>query len=184
MNSPRARGNRIGQGRIVTVPLGVLAAGRPAFDPLLPSQHTDAFARLPMGRIEKYWLQYSENIFGAQGDNFGLRTENVVAGQLIGTTPGYQFRWFGSNVIGVIIGGDIAEGVGRLGRAGAIDYARQAVAAVFGSSTLDKFQSAAVSQWLLDPYSQGAYTAAVPGGVPARALLRAKQPRPRLTTAA
>jgi hypothetical protein len=117
------------------------------------------------------WLSYSEDIFRIPDGSVADTDQNVVAEQVLGTTPGYQFRWFGSNVAAVIVGGDIAEGAARGGRAAQIDYAKQAVAAAFGSSTLDKFQSAASSQWLMDPYSQGCYTYAIPGGVPARATL-------------
>jgi monoamine oxidase len=149
---------------VVTTPVGVLASGKPSFDPVLPTQYTDAFAKLPMGIVEKIWLSYSEDIFGVEDIN-------VVGEQLIGTSPGYQFHWFGTNVIAVIIGGDVAEAAARNGRQNQIDYARQAVAAAFGSSTLNKYKSAAVSQWTVDPYSQGAYTYAVPGGFGARAAL-------------
>jgi monoamine oxidase len=149
---------------IVTTPVGVLASGKPAFEPGLPMQYTDAFAKLPMGKVEKIWLNYSEDIFRVEDIN-------VVGEQLIGSSPGYQFHWFGRNVIAVIVGGDVAEAAARNGRGFQVDYARQAVAAVFGSDTLSKYQSAAVSQWSVDPYSQGAYTNAVPGGFPARAVL-------------
>jgi monoamine oxidase len=149
---------------IVTTPIGVLAAGKPAFDPLLPAQYIDAFSKLPMGKVEKIWLNYSEDIFHVDDIN-------VVGEQLIGTSPGYQFHWFGTDTIAVIVGGDVAEAAARNGRQNQLDYAQEAVAAVFGSATRNKFKSAAVSQWTVDPYSQGAYTYAVPGGFPARALL-------------
>ncbi len=43
---------------VCTVPLGVLQAGRPLFDPVLPAAHRRAIARLGMGRLEKVVLRF------------------------------------------------------------------------------------------------------------------------------
>ena len=52
-------GGSIDAGAVVcTVPLGVLQAGRPAFDPVLPAAHRRAIARLGMGRLEKVVLRF------------------------------------------------------------------------------------------------------------------------------
>jgi monoamine oxidase len=43
---------------IVSVPLGVLKAGRPAFEPPLPVEHRQAIVRLGMGLLDKLWLRF------------------------------------------------------------------------------------------------------------------------------
>ncbi|MFN8622119.1 MAG: FAD-dependent oxidoreductase [Chloroflexota bacterium] len=43
---------------IVSVPLGVLQAGRPAFAPALPRDQRRAIARLGMGLLDKLWLRF------------------------------------------------------------------------------------------------------------------------------
>jgi len=151
---------------IVTAPIGVLTStSNPlAFEPALPARYVDAFHQLPMGVIEKIWLSFSKNIFDTED-------QNIVGQQLHSPTPGYQFRLFGNNVVGVIVGGALAEGPAREGKDAQIAYAKQAVAAVWGSDALHKFQAAASSGWLLGEYSQGAYSHALPAGTPARELL-------------
>ncbi|MEU8662723.1 flavin monoamine oxidase family protein, partial [Actinoplanes philippinensis] len=48
---------------IVTVPLGVLAAGSVGFEPPLPAPHRDALARLGMGRVEKVVLRFDDRFW-------------------------------------------------------------------------------------------------------------------------
>ncbi|GAA4946268.1 hypothetical protein GCM10025331_37130 [Actinoplanes utahensis] len=48
---------------IVTVPLGVLAAGAIAFEPGLPDPHRKALSRLGMGRVEKVVLRFAERFW-------------------------------------------------------------------------------------------------------------------------
>ena len=48
---------------IVTVPLGVLAAGTIALSPALPQPHRDALSRLGMGRVEKVVLRFAERFW-------------------------------------------------------------------------------------------------------------------------
>jgi hypothetical protein len=45
---------------VCTVPLSLLAAGVPAFDPPLPDRHRDALSRLGMGRVEKVILRFDD----------------------------------------------------------------------------------------------------------------------------
>ncbi|MEV4275003.1 flavin monoamine oxidase family protein [Actinoplanes xinjiangensis] len=48
---------------IVTVPLGVLAAGGIVFEPPLPGPHRAALSRLGMGRVEKVVLRFGERFW-------------------------------------------------------------------------------------------------------------------------
>ncbi|MEU4623469.1 FAD-dependent oxidoreductase [Actinoplanes sp. NPDC023801] len=50
---------------IVTVPVGVLAAGGIAFDPPLPATHRTALSRLGMGRVEKVILRFGARFWPA-----------------------------------------------------------------------------------------------------------------------
>lgn len=57
---------------ILTVPLGVLAAGRPALDPPLPPGHRAALAGLGMGALEKVVLRYPRAFWPAALHGFGV----------------------------------------------------------------------------------------------------------------
>ncbi|WP_093621006.1 flavin monoamine oxidase family protein [Actinoplanes philippinensis] len=50
---------------IVTVPLGVLAAGSVRFEPPLPAPHRDALSHLGMGRVEKVVLRFDDRFWPA-----------------------------------------------------------------------------------------------------------------------
>ena len=53
-----AAGELLADWAVVTVPLGVLQAGRPVFDPPLPRAHQQALSRLGMGLLDKVWLRW------------------------------------------------------------------------------------------------------------------------------
>ncbi|MCU0753977.1 MAG: FAD-dependent oxidoreductase [Xanthomonadales bacterium] len=57
---------------ILTVPLGVLAAGRPVLDPPLPLRHRAALAGLGMGVLEKVVLRYPRAFWPASLHGFGV----------------------------------------------------------------------------------------------------------------
>jgi monoamine oxidase len=48
---------------VLTVPLGVLKAGEPAFDPPLPQEKRTAIESLGMGTLDKYWFRFGEQFW-------------------------------------------------------------------------------------------------------------------------
>ncbi len=56
---------------VITVPLGVLQAGRPDFDPPLPAAKRAAVERLGMGLLDKVYLRFPEVFWDADVDVLG-----------------------------------------------------------------------------------------------------------------
>ena len=68
---------------VVTVPLGVLQAGSPAFDPPLPVSKTTAIARLGTGTVDRLVLRFPEVFWDRDASWLGY----------LGTTPGEWVTW-------------------------------------------------------------------------------------------
>lgn len=95
---------------IVSVPLGVLKAGRPAFAPALPAGHRSAIAGLGMGLLDKLWLRFPEPLFSGG---------EIVLSRL--AAPGAPFiEWYdlwpltGEPVLLALNGGDTARAVAAM----------------------------------------------------------------------
>jgi monoamine oxidase len=156
---------------IVTVPMGVLASGQIAFSPALPAPYLATFDQLPMSVVEKTWLHFSKPIFDASD-------QQTYLGQILrakGTPPGIQFNFFGTNVLGCIYGGPVAVDVGRQGRGAMIEFAKESAAQLFGPIPSGVEVKATTSTWHADELTRGAYTQAIPGGVPARLTLASQE---------
>lgn len=68
---------------VVTVPLGVLQAGSPIFDPPLPVSKTNAIGRLGVGLVDKLVLRFDEVFWDRDAPRLGF----------VGTTPGEWVAW-------------------------------------------------------------------------------------------
>lgn len=89
---------------IVTVPLGVLKAGRPAFHPPLPPKQYHALQRLRMGTLDKLWLRFETQFW----------TETSLTWLRLGEKDP-QLAWFnmapltGEPVLMALLGGEEAR---------------------------------------------------------------------------
>jgi polyamine oxidase len=153
---------------VVTVPLGVLKAGSPAFSPPLPASRTAAIGRLGFGRLEKvamlfdrpFWREAgaphlfifpphaSEPMLWVLGnDAFGAGPVLVAeifhsaTHHIRGKSPAESARW----VLGMV-----AQALG---------------------SRCPEPRAVAATSWSDDPYSLGAYSHIPPGATPADADL-------------
>ena len=68
---------------VVTVPLGVLQAGSPIFEPPLPVSKTHAIGRLGVGLVDKLVLRFDEVFWDRDAPRIGF----------VGTTPGEWVAW-------------------------------------------------------------------------------------------
>lgn len=66
---------------IVTVPLGVLAAGDLAFDPVLPPERRAALSGLRMGLLDKLYLRFEEPFWDAHVDWIATPQNGLPRGQ-------------------------------------------------------------------------------------------------------
>ena len=137
---------------VVTVPVGVLKAGKITFDPPLSEERQDALARLEMGNLEKviltwdsYWWEGGLTFVSADEDGafpeFYDLTEYAGAPTMVGLYGGrfsrqVQADWSDEEII-----------------EGALSTLRES----FGPN-IPEPAATAVTHWTTDPYSGGSYT--------------------------
>lgn len=145
---------------VVTVPVGVLRAGRIAFDPPLSAARQDALERLDMGNLEKVvltWDQawWSGSLEYVDADGAGVfpefydLSEGAGAPVLVGLYGGR----FAREVQGAWTDEDIV--------AGALAVLEEA----YGRS-IPAPAATAVTRWTEDPYTGGSYVYLPPGASP------------------
>jgi monoamine oxidase len=160
---------------IVTVPVSVLAAGRPAFHPSLPRAYADAIRGLPASHIEKVYLRFKRDIFG---DVLDVPPHTNIT-QLADTRSVtlVRARVWGQNVAEVLLGANedpqtnptTAE-LARRGPRALIDFGLSVVEKTFPGATA-QFAAGVTSDWIIGRYSRGAYSYAPAGNVPLRRFL-------------
>ncbi|MGJ3233088.1 MAG: FAD-dependent oxidoreductase [Oceanicaulis sp.] len=113
---------------LVTVPLGVLKAGRIAFEPGLPAAKAQAIARLGMGLLDKVYLKFERAFWPEHLDAFGH----------IAREPGRFAGWFnlhkatGAPVLLGFTAGSAAHALAELDDAALTEAALAAVYAMAG----------------------------------------------------
>jgi polyamine oxidase len=157
----------VGSHVVVTVPLGVLKAGRPEFMPPLPADRLAAIERLGFGWFEKVVLRFEEPFWRAAGFPHLM---------LFPRDPAESTIWiigldaFGDGpTLGCFIFHGFAERT--------LDASTDAAATVLGllddviGRPCPQPVAVAVSNWARDPYSLGSYSHIPPGATPADADL-------------
>jgi monoamine oxidase len=148
---------------IVTASTGALASGYIRFTPELPIAKRNAIADVPMGLLAKIPLL-------TNGERFGLAPyEDVLLEQ-----PGLQDIYFlafpfNTNLLIGFVGGAFAWQLSAAGRDAAIDFALQSLRRMFGARAAEHVVKADFSRWAGNPWTRGAYSAALPGKYAARA---------------
>ncbi len=148
---------------IVTVPLGVLQAGRPLFDPALPEAKRSAINAIAMGHVTKIILWFDRTLW----EPFGfLSTDGLVS------------TWWPSGneaspALTGYTGGNGALAIDELNAAVAVGQALEEVVALFGNELRSAFLGGRRTNWASDPWSLGAYSYSPVGVGDARARLAA-----------
>jgi monoamine oxidase len=153
---------------IVTVPVGVLAANTILFTPALPKEYTDAFAALPMGNLEKIALLFSTDVFPPSVPLLTTVFQFAATPPVpVALAPCWQ-----RNYAVVLVSGALARNLVGTSQAATIEFALQLLVDTYGTQVRNAFTGQAVaSSWFTDPWARGSYSAAIPGGVPARTQL-------------
>ncbi|MFT8243739.1 flavin monoamine oxidase family protein [Roseomonas sp. BN140053] len=154
---------------VVTLPVGVLAAGGLRFDPPLPVPVQEAIGGLPMGLLLKLGLR------AAGEDRLDLppfcgldrRVEEGERRMAFIAWP------FGRDHLEGFAGGELAWELERAGEGAAVAHALDELTGLFGSRARRAVSAtgAAVSRWGSDPFARGAYSYARPGAAAARRVL-------------
>ncbi len=162
------RGALVAKACIVTVSVGVLAAGGITFDPPLPASHQEAIAGLPMGLLTKVALEVPG------GDDLGMEPGTVMRrrlGRSLEPVMSFHFWPHGARHIAGFVGGPTAWDLAHAGEAATKAFARQQLELAIGAEAVAKIGAITVSPWGNDPLYRGAYTYALPGQAGARAVL-------------
>jgi monoamine oxidase len=151
---------------IVTVPTNLLANESIRFHPELPAK-VDAAAGLPLGVDDKVML--------ALDDPEGMvPKDGNLSGATMRTKMGtYHLRPFGQPCIEGFFGGNFARELENAGDGAFAAQAIDEIAALLGSGFRSKLKPLAESHWANDPFTQGAYSHALPGHAGDRAALAA-----------
>ncbi|MEX0922291.1 MAG: NAD(P)/FAD-dependent oxidoreductase [Rhodovibrionaceae bacterium] len=151
------RGSLLAGKVIVTVPLGVLAAGGIAFTPALPDSVQEALAGLPMGLLAKLAYAFDADVFG-----FGATT-HVMDAAAEDQHPLWIAAPYGAPMAMGLYGGDLAWELEAAGEAAALDWGLDALAGIFGGEIRKRVALARASRWGGDPWARGSYSVARPG---------------------
>ncbi|MGW5879627.1 flavin monoamine oxidase family protein [Nocardiopsis terrae] len=136
---------------LVTLPLGVLQAGRVDFEPALPADKQDSLERLGNGRLEKLFLRFDEVFWGD--------AEVLVH---LGTEEGAWFHWYaGQNVFGepVLVsrnGGKAARFLARMDEGDVVEHAMASLRGMFKKAPdpVDHY----LTHWMDDPFARGGFS--------------------------
>lgn len=150
---------------IVTVPIGVLRAGRLAFTPELPVTHRHALDGLGMGAYTKIALRFDSE------DGFGMGPNSTLVSRHGGVLVLYAMWPHGEKVVVAHLGGDRAREVVALGEAGAAALMLDELAEALGPQVRAAYRGARLAGWWADPFALGSYSIARPGHADARAAL-------------
>ena len=146
---------------VCSVPLGVLKAGRIAFEPPLPSEHRAAIGRIGFGTVTRAALMFSEVFWPHEPHFFG----NVTS---------IRGRWplilnhkpiAGHNLLTAIATGPYADVADALSPAEVRADLLTALSEVFGRKIPEPIGFLS-SRWSQDPYVGGAYSVIAPGATP------------------
>ncbi len=152
---------------LVTLPSSLLAEGSIAFTPPLPDAKIAAAHGLPLGLANKLFLAFDGAAPDLPADSHVLGSTQRMA------TGSYQLRPHGRPIIAAYFGGELARALERGGAASMAGFAREELAAVFGTSLSKHLIPLANSAWSSDPWARGSYSFALPGHAGDRAVLAA-----------
>ncbi|MBV9835497.1 MAG: FAD-dependent oxidoreductase [Alphaproteobacteria bacterium] len=152
---------------IVTVPVGVLAAGDISFSPPLPADKQDAIAGLPMGSFNRIALRFERRVIDEKP--FTALNALTRAGDAIYA----MLRPFQREFAIVCVGGDHGRALEAKGPQAMIDFAIDALVEIYGGDLRRAVNGTHATRWGADVLTRGAYSAARPGHARKREALAA-----------
>lgn len=142
-----------GDRAVVTLPLGILRAGKVKFSPPLPASKTGAMQRLKMGVLNKVVLQFPEVFWDEDAHFLGYLTDKKEALQgYLNLYPAYN-----KPLLMGFAGGSQGQGLENLSKTELIEQAMRGLRAMYGNNIPDPDKVLA-TQWSKDPFSLGSYS--------------------------
>lgn len=148
---------------IVTLPLGVLKAGRVQFDPPLPAGKVAAVQKLGTGNLAKVILEYREPFWPKQQYVFGNIDDQIDA---MPTTVVNLYKTHQRPVLVLLAGGALGLAIESWTADRVAAWAREVIAGLFGHHVPAPVRTR-VTDWSRDPFSLGSYTYLAVGATPA-----------------
>jgi monoamine oxidase len=150
---------------IVTVSTNVLAASKIRFSPELPKRHLDAAAKLKLGSYDHVALELP-------GNPLGLRTDELVFEKSNGPrTAAILANASGSTLCIVDVAGGFGRDLSAKGEKEMVAFALEWMTNLFGADLKAVVGRRHATRWNAEPYVQGAFSVASPGGQPSRRVL-------------
>jgi monoamine oxidase len=160
-----SRGTVSGRYMIVTAATGVLASERIKFDKGLPKRHLDALDKLKPGSFDHIALEFPGNPLGLQRDDVVLeRSSGPRTAALLANVSGTSLSL-------IEVGGRFGRDLAAQGELAMVEFAAEWLTSLFGSGVKRAVQRSAVTRWNAEPWTQGAFASAEPGGQWARRAL-------------
>lgn len=162
------RGRLRARAVIVTVSVGVLAAGSISFDPPLPAAHQAAIGGLQMGSSLRIGLAFSA---GSKALSFPA---NSLLLQRVDDQRAAEFlvRPFGTPMLVCSVGGSLAMDLESRGERAHMAFAVEALRSMIGTDAARGLVGSASSRWGRNPLILGSVATARPGQMRAREALR------------
>ncbi|WP_438480694.1 flavin monoamine oxidase family protein [Oleiharenicola lentus] len=161
-----ANGKYRGRRVVVTVSTGVLAARRIAFAPELPEWKWDAIRGLPMGLLNKIIFRFDGEVLPNEPvSEWVLHQQSPPPETGEPEVMAFVVKPLGSNLIVGFFGGSQAHRFEKLGDKAAADYAKAALAQMYGPELVARIRNdeTKATHWGQNPWTLGAYSAALPG---------------------
>jgi len=155
------RGELTADRALITVPLGVLKAGRISFAPALPERKTQAIQRLGMGVVDKVALRFNRVFWDADADADYLNYIAPTRGdwpEFVNLAPAVK-----APVLVALQGANAARDAEGRGDADLVTDAMRVLRVMYGGNVPDP-TGALVTRWVADPFAGGAYSY-VPAGI-------------------
>ena len=153
---------------VITVPIGVLQAGLPAFTPALPGWKSDAIGALRMGRVVVAHLLFDDWFWRAPGGR--PRSWTTRGGRASFWDPHPPGR--GMPMLEAWITGTAAQEVSDRGPDAGLTRLLEWIDEVIPAGrAADRLTWSTVRDWVADPWSHGSYSFTLPGGMAQRAVL-------------
>ncbi len=151
---------------VVTVSTGVLAARRIAFAPELPEWKWEAIRGLPMGLLNKIIFRFDDDILPHEADSeWVLHQQSPPPETGDPEVMAFVVKPLGSKLIVGFFGGTQAARFEKLGDKAAADYAKAALTQMYGAELVARIRDdqTKATHWGQNPWTLGAYSAALPG---------------------
>lgn len=160
-----AKGRLSARAVIVTVSTGVLGGDKLRFSPELPRRQLDAVEKLRPGSYDHIALELPGNPLGLDRDDMVFEKSDSPR------TAALLANISGTPLCVVEVAGKFGRDLAAAGDKAMVAFAVDWLAGLYGATIRKAVKRTHATQWNSDPFALGAFSAAVPGGQPARAAL-------------